>query len=98
PILPHVLHARLAEDGGHQPAADHTFGTDAGPATSAEETVFPICSTPTASATSCMPDATAIQASRKAVDPVAQALATFTTGSRSALSAAGWLSEHGISP
>ena len=42
--------------------------------------IFPICSTPTASATSYSPDATAIHASRKAVEPVAQAFATFTTG------------------
>src|SRR5881409_2135652 len=42
--------------------------------------IFPICSTPTASATSCAPEATPIHASRNAVEPVAQALATFTTG------------------
>src|SRR5437763_1070351 len=42
--------------------------------------IFPIYSTPTASATSCSPAATASHASRKAVEPVAQALATLTTG------------------
>jgi len=42
---------------------------------------LPICSTPTASATSACPEATVRYASRNAVDPVAQAFATLTTGS-----------------
>ena len=42
--------------------------------------IFPIRSTPTASATSHSPDATCSHASRNAEEPVAQALATFNTG------------------
>jgi hypothetical protein len=41
---------------------------------------LPICSTPTASTRSYTPAFTAIQPSRKAVAPVAQAFAQFTTG------------------